>query len=1146
MKRNIHLFNYFIVFLGSLCFSINIAAQNYVYTAQFGGSGTGNGQFQYPTGVAIDASGNIFVADLNNHRIQKFSSTGTYLLNWGTNGTGNGQFNYAYSVRVDASGNVYVADLGNNRIQKFNNNGGYLLQWGSQGSGNGQFTSPSGVAIDAAGNVYVVDAGNNRIQKFNSSGTYLSQWGGPGTGNGQFNGPREVAIDAAGNVFVGDQGNYRIQKFTNAGVYITHWGSLGNGNGQFSKNNSPFGVAIDASNNVYVADRDNNRIQKFTNTGAFISQWGSRGNGNGQFIYPTGVAIDAFGNVFVADQINTNIQKFVLLGFPTITFSGITKTYGDAPFQLNAVSDSPGAFTYFIKGSTLPASVNGNTITILNSGVTTITAIQAAIGDWKSATVTSTLTVNKATLNIIAQNKYKLPNEVNPALTYTATGFKNTDNISILSGTPTLSTTGVQSSPKGNYPITITKGTLSNLSNYDFAFQNGALEVGAPQTINFSTLPSKKYGDANFTISATATSNLPVTFTSSNQNVAQIVGNEVRIVGAGSTNITANQPGDNTTYSAAPAVTQQLIVNKATLTITASNISVAKGTITIPYNYSVVGFKNTDLSSEIIGAPTYQVVPSAISNPGFYTITITQGSLSSSKYDFVFVNGRLSVYYLASDLVDGNNTILPTSSKQSEGLTVRLGVLNSQKAIGAEVKFRPFTSKTWQTVAATKANNVYSYTFSAEEIGELGMEYYFVIKTDIGVDVIYNTTQLTKVYDVKTEVSNLNFGFTQNDYNIISIPFDLGAKNLVTDVFLENLSTYDIKKWRLLRFNTLSQQVEEYQKTDFNNIELGRGYWLIIKTKATFNAPAAKPAQATPNNPFEISLKTGWNVIGNPYLFNVAWKDVQDYNGFTGNLITWDKGFSIATVLPKFKGGYVYSANNITIRIPTYKNDLLNQRKAVEPFNGWRLSLDLNKPAVANHSIYSIGMSQDENGILEIPSLLSPIDETKLKINGQNMASIVPANDTYTWNLFISTKSNEATVLNWNEIETDKDLFLVIPTSGTIVNMKENKNCSFNGEKTFKVVYGNIEDAKKALLVQMQDYMLSPNPTIGKIEIKSTNVFEDVQIELVDMIGNIVLKSSYFFKEEKLNLDVSNIPPGVYQAIFSTSQGTKIKKIIKY
>jgi hypothetical protein len=136
-----------------------------------------------------------------------------FLTKWGTPGSGDGQFNTTVAVAVDGSGNVYVVDRNNNRVEKFSSSGTFLAKWGSFGSGDGQFNGPWGVAVDSSGNVYVTDGGNNRVQKFSSSGTFLTKWGTPGSGDGQFNGPFGVAVDGSGNVYIVDNGNNFIQKF---------------------------------------------------------------------------------------------------------------------------------------------------------------------------------------------------------------------------------------------------------------------------------------------------------------------------------------------------------------------------------------------------------------------------------------------------------------------------------------------------------------------------------------------------------------------------------------------------------------------------------------------------------------------------------------------------------------------------------------------------------------------------------------------------------------------------------------------------------------------------------------------------------------------------------------------------------------------
>jgi DNA-binding beta-propeller fold protein YncE len=278
------------------------------FLLKWGSSGSGSGQFNNPVAAAVDASGNLFVAEYGNHRIQKFSSTGTFITQWGSLGSGNSQFNQPQGIAVDASGNVYVADTQNHRIQKFSNAGLYTTQWGGLGSGNGQLNQPVGLAIDPAGNVYVGEFGNNRIQEFTSSGTYVRQWGAAGSGNSQFNGPVGIAIDPAGSVYVTEQFNHRVQVFTSAGAYVTQWGSNGSGNGQF---NQPYGIAVDPAGRVVVADRQNHRVQKFTSWGTYLTQWGTNGSSNGQFNQPIGLATDASGNLFVTEYAGQRVQKFV-------------------------------------------------------------------------------------------------------------------------------------------------------------------------------------------------------------------------------------------------------------------------------------------------------------------------------------------------------------------------------------------------------------------------------------------------------------------------------------------------------------------------------------------------------------------------------------------------------------------------------------------------------------------------------------------------------------------------------------------------------------------------------------------------------------------------------------------------------------------
>ena len=151
------------------------------YLTQWGGEGSGDGQFSSPgylgpVGLAVDSSNNVYVADLSNDRIEEFDSNGNYLTQWGGYGSGNGQFILPAGVAVDSSNNIYVTDSRNYRVQKFDANGNYLIQWGGYGNGYGEFSSLTGCAVDSSNNVYVTDTDDYRVEKFDCNGDYLTQW----------------------------------------------------------------------------------------------------------------------------------------------------------------------------------------------------------------------------------------------------------------------------------------------------------------------------------------------------------------------------------------------------------------------------------------------------------------------------------------------------------------------------------------------------------------------------------------------------------------------------------------------------------------------------------------------------------------------------------------------------------------------------------------------------------------------------------------------------------------------------------------------------------------------------------------------------------------------------------------------------------
>ena len=349
-----------------------------------GGAAT-SASLRNPYGIAVDSSGNIFVADYLNDRIREIvKETGTIITVAG-NGTsgfsGDGgaatsaSLGYPQEITVDSDGNLFIADTGNQRVREVVKATGIIVTvagtgaYGFSGDGGAATSAvldvPRGMTVDTSGNLYIIDAGNERIREVvKATGIIMTVAGNGGLGfsgdggaatNAWLCRPTGITIDSSGNLYIADTDNNRIRKVIKAtGTIISVAGNGSSGmsgdGGAATKASvlSPYGIAVDSSGNLYLGDSSNNRIRMVAQaTGTIMSVAGVSGDGGqatGTSIsHPRGIAVDSVGNLYIADAENQRIREVVKATGKMITFAGngIVGFYGDGGVASSAMLSYP-------------------------------------------------------------------------------------------------------------------------------------------------------------------------------------------------------------------------------------------------------------------------------------------------------------------------------------------------------------------------------------------------------------------------------------------------------------------------------------------------------------------------------------------------------------------------------------------------------------------------------------------------------------------------------------------------------------------------------------------------------------------------------------------------------------------------------------
>ena len=260
-----------------------------------------------PRSTTLNSKGQVLVAEQRGNCISVLTPEGDKIHTFGTKGSGEGQLNYPLGIAVDRDDNIYVSDCYNHRIQKFTSEGKFVAAVGNKGNNHLQLNCPSGIHFNQRNNkLYVCDQCNHRIKVLSTDLTFVRCFGSQGSGNGQFHNPVYAAFDDVNNLYVTDYYNHRVQVFTADGQFLRAFTNKANG----EELQKPYVIAIDSSNTVYVSEDDRHCVSVFTPQGEYITSFGTKGAQEGQFNTVCGLSVDQNDSIIVSDLNNGRLQIF--------------------------------------------------------------------------------------------------------------------------------------------------------------------------------------------------------------------------------------------------------------------------------------------------------------------------------------------------------------------------------------------------------------------------------------------------------------------------------------------------------------------------------------------------------------------------------------------------------------------------------------------------------------------------------------------------------------------------------------------------------------------------------------------------------------------------------------------------------------------
>jgi sugar lactone lactonase YvrE len=324
-----------------------------------GVTGTLSSGFKNPAGLAVDGSGNVFVADYNNNAVKEIVAVGGVISQNPTIRTLGSGFSQPSGVAVDGSGNVFVTDLGNQAVKEIVAVGGVIPANPTVRTLSNGFNGPDGLAVDGSGNVFVANTFNNTVKEIVAVGGVIPANPTIRTLGSGFNQPNGVAVDGNGNVFVGDSNNNAVKEIVAVGGVIPANPTIITLGSGFS---SPSSVTVDGSGNVFVADEGNIAVKEIVAVGGVIPANPTIITLGSGFIDPYNLAVDSSGNVFVADLGNNAVDEIDIADAPSLSFAStaVGSTSSDSPQTVTVENTGNAPLTFVTPETGTNLSISAN------------------------------------------------------------------------------------------------------------------------------------------------------------------------------------------------------------------------------------------------------------------------------------------------------------------------------------------------------------------------------------------------------------------------------------------------------------------------------------------------------------------------------------------------------------------------------------------------------------------------------------------------------------------------------------------------------------------------------------------------------------------------------------------------------------------